>query len=191
MPRSGRLRVITGPMFAGKTATLLARIDRARRQRRRVLAATNLIDDRFGPSLIASHDGRSTAAHAVDGPTELTELVDSEQPELLALDEAQFFGPELIPVLGDVLANGVDVHVAGLCQTFGGEAFEPITTLMTQAEEITKLTAVCEVCGADAAFHQLRPGHDTDASGPVIGGAEMYEARCRTHFTDTGKTRID
>lgn len=182
MPQTfGRLTVITGPMFSGKTTRLLSRIDRARRQKMEVLAATHAIDDRFGRSLIASHSGASSAAAAVGGAGELIDAVQSRRPQLLALDEAQFFDADLVGALDEVLAAGTDVVVAGLCLGFAGDPIEPVTALMTSAEDVVKLTAVCETCGADAVHHQLLDP-TLARNGPIVGGAELYEARCREHF---------
>lgn len=185
--QTGWLRVVTGPMFAGKSEDLLRRIRRARKRGEDVVVVTHALDDRYGRSVIASHTGLSTPAHAVADVGEIPGLLSGRAVDLLVVDEAQFFGVELVPVLDRVLAAGVSVTVAGLCMTFAGGPYEPIATLMAHAEEITKLTAVCEVCGRDAAFHQLRhPEEHADAyesSAARVGGAEMYEARCRRHFT--------
>lgn len=182
-PRAGQLTVITGPMFAGKTSALLRNITREKRRRRKVLAVTHRLDDRFGVGVIASHDRLSVAAVALGGAEELRErfFAASARPDVVALDEAQFFGPGLSPVVAEILRTGTDVDVAGLCQDHGGHPFEPVATLMTQAEDVIKLVATCAICGAAAAYQQLiddRPA----PSGPLVGGAELYEPRCRAHF---------
>jgi thymidine kinase len=104
---------------------------------------------------------------------------------LVGIDEAQFFGLELCDSAGRLALRGMDVVVGGLDVTFTGEPFEPIPSLMALAESVTKLTAVCSICGADAVFHQRiarshRDAHDVVAEH--IGGLDKYEARCRRHF---------
>ncbi len=185
--QAGRLRVVTGPMFAGKSGELLRRIRRAKARGDDVVVVTHALDDRYGRSVVASHDGLRDTAHAVTEAGEIPGLLNGRGVDLMVVDEAQFFGVALVPVLDRVLDSGISVTVAGLCMTFDGGPYEPIATLMAHAEEITKLTAVCELCGQDAAFHQLRhPEQDADAresNAARVGGAEMYEARCRRHFT--------
>lgn len=180
----GRLTVITGPMFAGKTSELLRRIDRNQRRGREVLPVTHQTDDRYGSSLIASHDGQSYPAVAVSSAQELATTVAryDPAPQLVAIDEIQFFDTDVVAVVDTLLRAGTEVVAAGLCQTFDGGPFEPTVTLMTQAEDVVKLTAVCQACGRDAAFHQLLD-NTLDRNGSIIGGAELYEARCRAHFT--------
>ena len=90
-----------------------------------------------------------------------------------------------------LVAEGVDVVVSGLCVTFDGRPFEPLPALMAIAEDVLKLTAVCAVCGEDAAFHQrLSSGGAGDPLTPTteqVGGIESYQARCRRHFTGAAR----
>lgn len=189
--------MIAGPMFAGKTEELLRRVHRARLAGRRVEVVGHRLDDRGGAERLSTHLGRSTPARMLEDPAALQHLLDEltgERPtgeaprdgrlELLALDEAQFFGPALVPVLERVLEAGTDVAVAGLCLTYDGEPFSPLPELMARAEEVVKLTAVCTVCGADAAFHVRLVDDGADALSPTaaqVGGGESYRARCRSH----------
>jgi thymidine kinase len=184
---SGRLQVIAGPMFAGKTEELLRRVHRARLAGRRVEVVGHRLDDRGGADRLSTHLGRSVDARMLAEPSELSELLATpvgERVELLALDEAQFFGPSLAPALDPLLEAGIDVAVAGLCLTYDGEPFSPLPELMAGAEEVVKLTAVCTVCGADAAFHIRLVDDGADALRPTaaqVGGGESYRARCRSH----------
>src|SRR5699024_1183257 len=103
---------------------------------------------------------------------------------IVAVDEAQIFGPGLVPVLEALLEAGIQVEVAGLCVTYDGGPFEPLPSLMARAEEVVKLTAVCTVCGADAAFHVRLIADGAPALRATVaqvGGAESYQARCRSH----------
>lgn len=201
---AGRLEVIAGPMFAGKSEELLRRVRRARIARRGVLVVSHSLDARRGLGRVTSHSGQGVPSHTVSDAAEILALLDADADagageetatELVAVDEAQFFGAGLVPVASELARRGLVVVVAGLSVTFDGQPFSPLPELMALAESVEKLTAVCSVCGADAAFHVRVPGAplvtdaDTaddagDALVPVaahVGGSESYEARCRRH----------
>lgn len=192
---AGRLQVIAGPMFAGKTEELLRRVHRARLAGLRVEVVGHRLDARGGADRLATHLGRTAAARMLEDPAELLALLPGRgdegaaasgmaAPDLVAIDEAQFFGPALVPVLEQLLDAGIDVAVAGLCVTYDGGPFAPLPALMAVAEETVKLTAVCTVCGADAAFHVrlVEDGENALRATPAqVGGAESYRARCRAH----------
>ncbi len=182
----GRLQVVCGPMFAGKSEELLRRVRRAQLAGLAVEVVNHALDERHGAGQVASHSGLSVSSHSVPDASSVVRLVDGRQLDLLAIDEAQFFGNDLIPVVGDLVLRGTTVVVAGLCVTFDGRPFEPLASLMALAEDVTKLTAVCAVCGQDAAFHQRVVAGDVgDASIPTaahVGGTESYQARCRRHL---------
>lgn len=190
---AGRLEVIAGPMFAGKSEELLRRVRRARIARRGVLVVSHALDDRRGVGRVSSHSGQGVPSHTVSDAEEIPGLLDpgtgtDPGTELVAVDEAQFFGAGLVPVVTDLAGRGLVVVVAGLSVTFDGQPFAPLPELMALAESVEKLTAVCSVCGADAAFHVRLPEAPEEpgdgALVPVaahVGGSESYEARCRRH----------
>ncbi len=197
---AGRLEVIAGPMFAGKSEELLRRVRRARIARRGVLVVSHSLDARRGLGRVTSHSGQGVPSHTVSDAAEILALLDAGAgdetgtgTELVAVDEAQFFGAGLVPVVSELARRGLVVVVAGLSVTFDGQPFSPLPELMALAESVEKLTAVCSVCGADAAFHVRLQGAPpvTDAAAgagdalvPVaahVGGSESYEARCRRH----------
>jgi thymidine kinase len=123
-------------------------------------------------------------SYALASAAELESLVRADT-EIVAVDEAQFFGPDLIPTAERLALRGVDVLIAALDVTFTGEPFEPVPALMALAERVDKLTAVCAVCGADAVFHQRVASGAASALSLVaehVGGLDKYEARCRVHF---------
>ncbi|NMR19560.1 thymidine kinase [Cellulomonas fimi] len=184
--RLGRLQVVCGPMFAGKSEELLRRVRRARLAGLAVEVVNHALDERHGAGRVASHSGLDVASQAVPDVGSLAGLVRDRHLDLLAIDEAQFFGAGLVPLVDGLARRGTTVVVAGLCVTFDGAPFEPLPALMALAEDVTKLTAVCAVCGADAAFHQrARAGDAADArvaSLEHVGGIEAYQARCRRHF---------
>ncbi len=182
-----RLQVVAGPMFAGKSEELLRRVRRARIAGLEVEVVSHSLDDRRGEGLVSSHSGMSVPSRSVPDVAALVAGVQGRGLDLVAIDEAQFFGPGLVPAVDELVAAGVDVVVSGLCVTFDGRPFEPLPALMAIAEDVVKLTAVCAVCGEDAAFHQRLaevPAGDADVATPAhVGGIESYQARCRRHFT--------
>ncbi len=182
--RQGRVEVIAGPMFAGKTEELLRRVRRALIGGRHVRLITHELDTRGRPGRIVTHAGREAPSQAIRSAAELGRVVGSDA-DVVAIDEAHFFGPELIDAVEALAARGLTVLVAGLDVTFTGQPFEPLPSLMALAERVDKLTAVCTVCGADAVFHaRVAPtgALDTDLVPEHVGGAEKYQARCRRHF---------
>ncbi len=181
----GRLEVITGPMFAGKTEELLRRVERARIARKNVVLLKPELDTRYSPDRVVAHNGRSWPCHIL--PTTLNpssfpaELLSAD---VLAFDEAHFFGPEFPALCEFLVRQGKRVIVAGLDLNFRGEPFGPMPFLLALADEVLKLTAVCTVCGSPATRSQrLRNGIPvTEGPEVLIGGLETYEPRCRDHF---------
>ncbi|WP_256377389.1 thymidine kinase [Oerskovia sp. KBS0722] len=188
--RRGRVEVISGPMFAGKTEELLRRVRRAQIAGRRVEVVHHALDDRRGEGIVSSHSGLDIPSRAATSATEILGLVDPAV-ELVAVDEAQFFGPDLLDVVQHAADAGLVVIVAGLDVTFDGRPFEPIPALGALAERADRLTAVCTVCGEDAPFHErVVVGRGGDGRGDAltagaehVGGVESYQARCRVHFS--------
>ena len=207
---AGRLEVIAGPMFAGKSEELLRQVRRAEVAHRGVLVVSHALDARRGVGRVSSHSGQGVPSRTVSDAADIPALLEAGPGpgpatgpgpgpaiELVAIDEAQFFGAGLVPVVSDLAGRGLVVVVAGLSVTFDGQPFSPLPELMALAESVRKLTAVCSVCGADAAFHVRVPGAppvpDAGGAGPGgalvpvaahVGGAESYEARCRRHQTE-------
>ena len=182
-----RLQVVAGPMFAGKSEELLRRVRRARIAGLEVEVVSHALDDRRGEGLVSSHSGLSVPSRSVPDVAALVAGVQGRNLDLVAIDEAQFFGTDLVHAVGELVSGGVTVIAAGLCVTFDGRPFEPLPALMAVAEDVLKLTAVCAVCGEDAAFHQRIAADATgDPRIPTpaqVGGIESYQARCRRHFT--------
>jgi thymidine kinase len=170
-------------MFAGKTEELMRRVRRAVIAGLRVQVLTHELDTRKGTDRIASHAGRDHPSRPVPSAEALPALIEDDT-ELVAIDEAHFFGPGLVPVVGSLAGRGLVVVVAGLDVTFAGQPFEPLPSLMALAERVDKLAAICTVCGADAIFHvRVAPvaASDVELVPEHVGGAEKYQARCRRH----------
>jgi len=177
----GRIEVITGPMFSGKSEELIRRLKRARIARQRVVCFKPDIDLRYHRSAIASHSAQTHDACVVANVERLREALFAQidQIEVVGIDEAQFFDESLIALSLELIHLGKRVLIAGLDTTFAGEPFRPIPDLMAIADEVMKLSAVCMRCGAPA-VHTQRLGGSQELV--VVGAAGMYEARCRAHF---------
>lgn len=180
--REGDLTVITGPMFAGKTAALIERLAQYATFR----AFKPLLDDRYAAASIGTHDGEEVSAHPVDAtPHGLSRLLDvayARDPRAVGIDEAQFFPNELLNVVVELTTNGFDVVVAGLNTDFTGGPFEPVPVLADLADETIVKAATCDSCGSEATRSQrLVDGEPAPEDAPQvrIGGSETYEARCQ------------
>jgi thymidine kinase len=180
---TGRIEVICGSMFCGKTEELIRRVRRAVIARQKVQAFKPSIDTRYGLERVTSHDGQNIEAQPVASPTE---ILDSLQPEttVVAIDEVQFFSDDVVPLVQALASRGLRVIVAGLDMDFRGEPFGSLPSLLSCAEEVTKLHAICVVCGEQASRTQrLVNGQPAHYNDPIIlvGASERYEARCREH----------
>lgn len=179
--RAGRLELICGPMFSGKSEELLRRVRRATIAQRHVTVVKPAIDNRYATTEIVSHAGTTVRADIVGDPADLL-AVERGERDVIAIDEVQFFGAELLWVVDELLSRGVDVIAAGLDLDFRRRPWGVVPMLLCLAERVDKLLAVCEVCGEDAALTQrLVHGRPASASDDTvrIGGHDLYEARCR------------
>lgn len=178
----GILEVITGPMFSGKSEELIRRLKRARIARQRVACYKPDIDLRYHRTAIASHSSQTHEAMPIGSVEELRAALypQLDAIEVVGIDEVQFLSPEIIPLTTELVALGKRVLLAGLDMTFEAEPFGPVPALMALADRVTKLSAVCMVCG-QAAIHTQRLGQSQELV--VVGAAGLYEARCRAHFT--------
>lgn len=183
----GYLEVIAGPMFSGKTEELIRRVKRAAIGKKRVQVFKHAIDTRYGKDRkVFSHNGLSFESHVVSKPSEIIKLLD-KKAEIVAIDEAQWFGDQLVGTVKLLLNKNKKVIVSGLALTFEGEPFRPMPTLMAMADSVTKLSAICSICGEEAVFHKrITRGKTVDpvkADPKLVGRLESYQARCRRCFT--------
>jgi thymidine kinase len=179
--RPGYIEVISGCMFAGKTEELIRRIKVLEFAKKNILVFKPAIDNRYSETLVVSHGGSSVQSIVIDQPIKILDYV-TETTDVVAVDEVQFFGEEIVAVCDLLAKQGKRVMVAGLDTDFRGEPFGVMPKLITTAEFVTKLTAVCMTCGAPATRTQrLVNGQPADYFDPIIlvGAAESYEARCR------------
>jgi thymidine kinase len=180
---TGSIEVITGSMFSGKTDELIRRLRRARIARQNVQVFKPVIDNRYTLEKVTSHAGSEFEATPVQRAADILPLVRPDTT-VVALDEAQFFEPEVDSLCRDLAGRGVRVIVAGLDQDFRGEPFGPMPQLMALAEHVDKFHAICAVCGGEASRTQrLLDGQPASYDDPVVvvGASELYEARCREH----------
>jgi thymidine kinase len=175
--------VVCGSMFSGKTDELIRRLVRAKIAKQKVQVFKPAIDVRYAVEKVTSHAGSNFEAIPVERAADVREKLDADTT-VVGIDEAQFFDPEIVLVAQELASRGVRVLVAGLDMDFRGEPFGPMPTLMSMAENVDKLHAICMVCGDDASRTQrLVNGKPARYDDPVVivGASEMYEARCRVH----------
>jgi thymidine kinase len=179
----GRLEVITGPMFCGKTDELLRRLRRAIIAKQKIQVFKPGFDIRYSSEKVTSHAGNEYNAYPVENISDVPTLL-LDDVTLVAIDEAQFFGDEIVDVIQALVDKGIRVIVAGLDMDFRGEPFGQMPVLLALAEVVDKLHAICMVCGEQATRTQrLVDGSPAYYDDPIIivGASEMYEARCRIH----------
>jgi len=181
MYRPGYIEVIAGCMFAGKTEELIRRIKVLEFAKKNVLVFKPSIDNRYSDTKVVSHAGSQVESVVVPDAMAILDFV-KEDTDVIAIDEAQFFDKDIISVCDYLAKKGLRVMVAGLDTDFRAEPFGVMPQLITTAEFVTKLTAVCMKCGAPATRTQrLVNGKPASYKDPIIlvGAAESYEARCR------------
>jgi len=186
--REGRIEVICGSMFCGKTEELIRRVRRAEIAQQQVQVFKPRIDNRYSESDITSHNGHRTVAENIDTTIDILKRLKPDTT-VVAIDEAQFLDDVLKDIALELTERQIRVIIAGLDMDFRGEPFGPMPTLMGIAENVTKLNAICVVCGELASHTQrLVDGEPAKYDDPVImvGAQESYEARCRKHHEVPG-----
>ncbi len=173
-PRTGWIEVIVGSMYSGKTEELIRRLRRAQIARQKVEIFKPAIDDRYARDQIVSHSELRIPSRAIRDAKEI--LRHAHEAQVIGIDEGQFLGPDLVKVVERLARRGKRVIVAGLDQDYAGRPFEPMPQLLAIAEYITKTLAICVVCGnpANRTYRKKKR-----AGRVVVGGADLYEARCR------------
>ncbi len=182
--RDGWIEIICGSMFAGKTEELIRRITRIKYAKKEVIVFKPVIDDRYSFVEVVSHSQRKVKSIPVNNSKEIEIYLNdlSVLPYAVCVDEVQFFDKGLIDVVESLANKGVRVILAGLDLDFRGEPFGIMPDLMARAEYITKLQAICQVCGDPATRTQRiidgKPAHYNDPI-VLVSAKEKYEARCR------------
>jgi thymidine kinase len=180
-PGTGWIEVIVGSMYSGKTEELIRRLRRAQIARQKVEIFKPAIDDRYARDAIVSHSELSIPSRSIRRAADVLKY--AHEAQVIGIDEGQFLGPELVVVCEKLARMGKRVIVAGLDQDYLARPFEPMPQLLAIAEYITKTLAICVVCGAPAnrTYRKVQRGGRV-----VVGGAEIYEARCRRCY-DLGR----
>lgn len=179
--RPGWIEVISGCMFAGKTEELIRRINVLAYAKKQIMVFKPDIDNRYSETDVVSHSGLKIKSIPIKNASEILEHI-NEDVDVVAIDEVQFFDEEVVEICERLALAGKRVMVAGLDMDFRGEPFGIMPQLITRAEFVTKLTAVCVKCGAPATRTQrLVNGKPAAYGDPIVmvGASESYEPRCR------------
>jgi thymidine kinase len=171
----GWIEVVCGSMFSGKTEELIRRLKRALYGKQRVQVFKPAIDNRYDELAVVSHSRVRIVATPIQRAEEILQQLKADT-EVVGIDEVQFLGADVVPVVEALAARGIRVICAGLDQDFQGKPFEPMPQLLAIAEYVSKELAICVVCGNPANRSQRL---SDSSERVVVGAAGAYEARCR------------
>ncbi|OYU97126.1 MAG: thymidine kinase [Bacteroidetes bacterium B1(2017)] len=181
--RKGWIEVICGSMFSGKTEELIRRINRARIANQKVEIFKPDVDARYDDTNVVSHNANSIESTPVASSLNILLMVNDAT--VIGIDEAQFFDDQILYVCEKLAEQGMRVIVAGLDMDYLGKPFGAMPQLMSVAEYVTKVHAICVVCG-DLATHSYRTVNNDSII--MLGEKDTYEARCR-HCFNKGMTQ--
>lgn len=188
---AGKLTVVCGSMFAGKSEELIRRARRALYAKKKVQVFKPSIDIRYDQTAVVTHEGVKHHAIPVSGVAEIRSLIE-EDAQVILIEEAQFFDDKLVELSVELADRGFEVILAGLDQDFRRRPFGPMPQLLAVADEVVKLRAICMKCG-DTASHTQRivDGRPANVNDPLvmIGATDTYEARCRKCYELRGERR--
>ena len=179
--KKGWVECIVGPMFAGKTEELMRRVKRMEYAHKCYMVFKPSIDTRYSITEIVSHNKKSLTAISISHGSDIKRHL-KKNTQAIVIDEVQFFDDSLIKYLQEYASQGFRVICGGLDRDFRGQAFDVTGKIMAISDSVTKLTAICSVCGREATMTQRiidgEPAHYNDPT-ILIGEMESYEARCR------------
>lgn len=175
--QNGWIEVVCGSMFSGKTEELIRRLKRAQFANQKLILFKPRVDDRYHEENVVSHQGSSLEARVIEHSSEILQIWNHEM--VVAVDEAQFFDDELVNVANELANKGVRVILAGLDMDYKGIPFGPMPQLMSVAEYVTKVHAICLSCGNLAQF-----SHRTvsETGQVLVGAVEKYQPLCRSCY---------
>ena len=174
MMRRGRVEIVCGSMFSGKTEELIRRLRRAQFAKQVVEIFKPAIDVRYSEEEVVSHEGNSIPSTPVDSSTSI--LLMAQGSDVVGIDEAQFFDERIVEVCNELASRGIRVIVAGLDLDFKGQPFGPMPALCAIADEVTKVHAICVRSGALAyVSHRIVAGEKQ----VMLGEKQEYEPLCR------------
>ena len=174
MMRRGRIEVICGSMFSGKTEELIRRMKRAKFARQNVEIFKPAIDVRYSEEDVVSHEGNAISSTPIDSSASI--LLMSAGVDVVGIDEAQFFDEHIVEVCNQLANQGTRVIVAGLDLDFKGLPFGPMPALLAIADEVTKVHAICVRCGSLAYVSHRLVSNDKQV---LLGETQEYEPLCR------------
>ncbi len=180
--KEGSIEIITGPMFAGKTEELLRRIKRLEYAKKNIILFKPVIDNRYAENEVVSHNKNKAQSINIQTAEEILKHV-NKTIDVVCIDEVQFLDEAVVKVIEHLANNGITVIVSGLDTDFRGEPFSMMPTLLSLAERVYKLSAICLKCGQPATKTQrIIDGKPAKYFDPIvlIGAEENYEARCRS-----------
>ncbi|HDT12622.1 MAG TPA: thymidine kinase [Candidatus Marinimicrobia bacterium] len=175
--KEGWIEVITGSMFSGKTEELIRRLKRAKFARQKVEIFKPKIEVRYSDKEVVSHDENTILSTPVDSSANIMLLANNV--DVVGIDEAQFFDDGLVEVCNSLANSGIRIIVAGLDMDYRGRPFGPIPKLLSTAEYVTKVHAICVRCGKLAQYTHRTVG---DEKLILLGETDVYEPLCRACF---------
>ena len=186
MMRRGRVEVVCGSMFSGKTEELIRRLRRAQFAKQVVEIFKPAIDGRYSEEEVVSHEGNSIPSTPVDSSASI--LLMAQGSDVVGIDEAQFFDEHIVEVCNELASRGIRVIVAGLDLDFKGQPFGPMPALCAIADEVTKVHAICVRCGALAyVSHRIVAGEKQ----VMLGEKQEYEPLCRECYAQAMKEKVE
>lgn len=183
--RRGWIEVICGSMFSGKTEELIRRLKRVQIAHLKVEVFKPSVDTRYSEKEVVSHDENSLHSTSVESSQHI--LLLAQGADVIGIDEAQFFDPEIIHVCEMLAARGVRVIVAGLDMDYKGKPFGPMPALLAIADYITKLHAICVKCGNIASISFRKAAGQSQV---LLGEKHEYEPRCRKCYEEGMKGQV-
>ena len=190
--REGWIEVITGPMYAGKTEELIRRVKRLEFAKQNIIVFKPQIDDRYAKDEVVSHNNSRTRSINISKAKEIMTYV-NDDTDVVAIDEIQFLDEESVAICEHLADTGIRVIASGLDRDFRGEPFGFMPKLLSLAEDVTKLSAICVVCHTPATRTQrIVNGKPANYHDPIIlvGAKDSYEARCRHCHDVPGRPSI-
>jgi thymidine kinase len=175
--KKGSIEVITGSMFSGKTEELIRRLRRAQFAGLKVEIFKPSLDKRYSETRVVSHDDKSILSTPVDNASAI--LLLAGDVNVVGIDEAQFFDNSIIEVCNTLADNGVRIVIAGLDMDFMGKPFGPMPALLSIAEFVTKVHAICMRCGNLAQYSYRK---SEEAQVVLLGEKNLYEPLCRNCY---------
>ncbi len=176
---NGSIEVICGPMFSGKTEELIRRVRRAQIARQQVQIFKPKIDNRYHETHVVSHSAQEIPSTPVKDSLEILEKI-YDTTRVVAIDEVQFFDASILKVLDKLARRGMRVICAGLDQDYASKPFGIMGELLAVADQVTKIQAICTVCGEPATKTYRKSLENSDQI--LVGEKDLYEARCRAHY---------